>query len=458
MDFISTQHIIVGARQRKVMDRQKLLDLKTSIEQNGLFSPIFVAAIEDGKYALKAGERRLKAITELAVMGTPLFIGSELIPAGTVPAIVVNDISALQSMEVEFEENARREDLTWQERTEALARIYELKKTINPAATNRQIATELAAAKGTSPGAEQVAISRAAFIQRNMERPEVAGARSESEAYRNATRAMQTKFETELARRRMVTAGAKKSLVECRNGDLLDIIPKLDEGQFDGIITDPPYGYGGQGYFPAKTAVKHNYDDDPEYAKKIYRFLITEGFRICKPKAHLMMFCKPELFGWLCEVASQMAWSPFKSPIIWDKGGGYAPWGTLGFKRGYEMIFWATKGGRGLRYTMDDIIRIPKVTEKDHAAEKPVELMAKLIDAMTLPDDYILDPCMGGGSTLVAAKQLKRRALGLELDESYYNLAVSNCSKPEAPTLDSALEQLGAASEQRPLQDNVGTS
>lgn len=441
MHFIPLDTIIVGPRQRTQMDRQKLLDLKLSIAELGLINPIYVEE-QAGKYQLKAGERRLKAVHELSTEGQVIFIGLEPVPSGHIPAIVVNSMPELQSLKVEFEENARREDLTWQERTKALSQIYDLEKALNPNVQKQEVAAQVAQVTGQSANTVRQHLARAELIQRHMERPEVSGARSEGEAYRNATRFVQQRFESELAKRRMARASSATSLVECRYGDLFDIIPKLDEGQFDAIITDPPYGYGGQGYFPAKTAVKHHYDDDPEAAKKIYNFLITEGFRICKQKAHLMMFCKPEFFGWLCERASQMAWSPFKSPIIWDKGGGYAPWGTLGFKRGYEMIFWATKGGRGLRYTMDDIIRIPKVTEKDHAAEKPIELMSKFIDAMTLPDDYILDPCMGSGATLVAAKQLKRRALGVELDEGYYNLAVSNCSSNPTQTLEGALSTI----------------
>lgn len=59
----------------------------------------------------------------------------------------------------------------------------------------------------------------------------------------------------------------------------------------------------------------------------------------------------------------------------------------------------------------------------DHPTEKPVGLIANLITAVTKPDDLILDPFAGSGSTLVAAKKSGRRFIGVELDDEYYEKA-----------------------------------
>lgn len=58
-----------------------------------------------------------------------------------------------------------------------------------------------------------------------------------------------------------------------------------------------------------------------------------------------------------------------------------------------------------------------------HPTEKPVGLIANLITAVTKPDDLILDPFAGSGSTLVAAKKSGRRFIGVELDDEYYEKA-----------------------------------
>lgn len=58
-----------------------------------------------------------------------------------------------------------------------------------------------------------------------------------------------------------------------------------------------------------------------------------------------------------------------------------------------------------------------------HPAPFPVELPARLIELYTFEDDLVLDPFMGSGSTLVAASQLGRRAVGYDLDPAYVDLA-----------------------------------
>ena len=58
-----------------------------------------------------------------------------------------------------------------------------------------------------------------------------------------------------------------------------------------------------------------------------------------------------------------------------------------------------------------------------HEAQKPIHLMKTLIELVTLEGQVVLDPFMGSGSTIVAAKQLNREYIGFEIDEEYYNIA-----------------------------------
>lgn len=82
-----------------------------------------------------------------------------------------------------------------------------------------------------------------------------------------------------------------------------------------------------------------------------------------------------------------------------------------------------------LRYNhaASNIIRV-NVTEDDkglHPTQKPLELMKLLIELTTIEGQTVLDPFCGSGSTLLAAKQLKREYIGVELEQSYYNVALS---------------------------------
>lgn len=58
-----------------------------------------------------------------------------------------------------------------------------------------------------------------------------------------------------------------------------------------------------------------------------------------------------------------------------------------------------------------------------HPNEKPVTLMRRLVEGLTAPGDVVLDPFMGSGTTLRAAKDLGRKAIGVELEERYCEIA-----------------------------------
>ncbi len=88
-----------------------------------------------------------------------------------------------------------------------------------------------------------------------------------------------------------------------------------------------------------------------------------------------------------------------------------------------------------------ELVRILKPTghlfvfcNRDHPVEKPVELIKELIEPTTFEGDVIFDPFLGGGSTCLAAQQLKRNYFGMELDHDYFEIA-SNKLKNNQKTL-----------------------
>lgn len=60
-----------------------------------------------------------------------------------------------------------------------------------------------------------------------------------------------------------------------------------------------------------------------------------------------------------------------------------------------------------------------------HPAPFPVELPKRCIKLLSYVDDIILDPFMGSGSTILAAKETHRRAIGLDFEENYCKIAVN---------------------------------
>lgn len=114
--------------------------------------------------------------------------------------------------------------------------------------------------------------------------------------------------------------------------------------------------------------------------------------------------------------------------LIWDKGDWPGmgdltlPWGPS-----TEEIYVIGTGFMGQR--RGSIIRDPHRPQgDDHPNAKPVALMARLLEACR-PDWVVLDPFMGGGSTLVAAKVLGRKAIGIEIDEGWCEHAARRCSQ-----------------------------
>ena len=72
---------------------------------------------------------------------------------------------------------------------------------------------------------------------------------------------------------------------------------------------------------------------------------------------------------------------------------------------------------------LKDINVVPNRNGTIHPTQKPVELCEYLIKTFTNENDIILDNCCGSGTTLLAAKNLNRKFIGIEKDEKYYKIS-----------------------------------
>ena len=78
------------------------------------------------------------------------------------------------------------------------------------------------------------------------------------------------------------------------------------------------------------------------------------------------------------------------------------------------------------------MIKAPPVSDKVHIAEKPERVMEWLIP-LTPPGGLVVDPFMGSGTTLVAARRLGRRAIGIEVDDSAIETAIRRLAQADLP-------------------------
>ena len=113
--------------------------------------------------------------------------------------------------------------------------------------------------------------------------------------------------------------------------------------------------------------------------------------------------------------------------LIWDtKGANGMGDLSIPWKPSHQEIYVWGSGFVGHRGS--DVLSFPPEQSfgRDHPHAKPVDLMQELVGKTT---GTVLDPFMGSGTTLVAAKNLGRKAIGIEIEERYCEIAALRCSQ-----------------------------
>jgi DNA modification methylase len=198
----------------------------------------------------------------------------------------------------------------------------------------------------------------------------------------------------------------------------------------DVLVTDPPYGmkYKSNKLNKARSADPIANDETAE----------------CRDAALAEWGEKPAVAFGTWRVLKPAS---VKNVLIWDKGtdlgmgavnGVATPWG-LSHEEIYILGKWPAlvPGGRvregGTPSRVPSVLRVPKPNNAsadritDHPTPKPVPLMERLIERC--PPGVIADPFAGSGATLIAAKNLGRRVIGVELEERYCEIIANRCAQ-----------------------------
>lgn len=411
MQTIPIDDVVVDdVRIRRHFDEDAILELTKSIQANGLIHAPTIRFDAAGKAILVAGERRLRALRIVLAAGHPLIYNGTVVPPGHIPYTTLADLPDWQVYTIELEENTVRKDISWQERVEAEAKLHELKRLANPSHT---IADTAAIVHGANPTPSEIHQTKINVrLAEHLDDPDIRGAKDEREATKIARRKLENLFTEALAERIDNTASSHRLL----EGSCLDLLDTLEPASVDCMVTDPPYGIDADTFTKQSGAVdgaEHHYDDSFEAADAVVTAIANAA--CMKPAAHIWMFCDNRRFNIWADRFRDAGWYVWPHPIIWDKCGVGALMGAAnGPRHTYETILFAQRGGRPIRQVFADVLRVRAETDKQHAAQKPVDLFRQLIEFSCVPGDTVLDVCAGSGTIFPAATLTKTRAIGME--------------------------------------------
>ena len=235
-------------------------------------------------------------------------------------------------------------------------------------------------------------------------------------------------------------------------GDCLEILPTLPNESADMIWTDPPYGHSnadgdllsrraeavGDGVASKAEAIAN---DDADGMRLVVDGMLTEAARILRKDCCCCCCCccggggpRPT-FAWVAQRMDEGGFSFFHS-VIWDKKNPGMGWR---YRRQHEMVMVSHRKGGKLAWADENIkqpniISLSKPRAGEHPNEKPVDLPKRFIGLHTKHGQMVIDPFMGSGTTGIAAHELGRHFIGIELHEPYFDIAcqrIENAQRQE---------------------------
>lgn len=422
-------------RQRREFDPEALTDLANSISAHGLLHAIVVRETPNG-VTLVAGERRLRAMETIWMVGGSIRHNGQSYPPETVPAVTLGELDPIAAEEAELDENLRREDLTWQEEAAAIKRLHDLRtkqaqllgQTHSVADTAREVYSESAAVKsGGSLGEVHQQTRNAIILADHLDNPDVAKAKNSKEAFKVLKKQEETRKNVELAER--IGKSFNSSAHTLLHEDCLEWLAVCPANSFDVILTDPPYGMGADAFGDGAGRLvnsEHHYKDDVGSWRSLMQRVVPEFFRIAKPQAHAYIFCDFDRFHELKGMMQDAGWKVFRTPIInYKPNSGRVPLPEHGPRRQYELCLYAIKGNKPVTAIYSDVIQTTLEENLTHGAQKPIELYVNLLRRSCRPGDLVIDPFAGSGTIFPAAHSMKVRATGIEKNPEYFGIAVS---------------------------------
>lgn len=192
------------------------------------------------------------------------------------------------------------------------------------------------------------------------------------------------------------------------HGDCRDLLPPF---RVHATITDPPYNVGIE------------YGEGTDDGRVDYAEWCASWFRAVRAQSDFVAL-SPGIanVGLWTRIAGDPDWI-----MAWHKPGAMGRC-VVGFNNWEPVLLWGKLRGRA---TADSFTAplVSRTLGDGHPCPKPVKWGRALVSALTKPGDTVLDPFAGSGTVLLACKYLGRRAIGIEIDERYCEIAARRCSQ-----------------------------
>ena len=211
------------------------------------------------------------------------------------------------------------------------------------------------------------------------------------------------------------------------HGDAIETLQGMKDGSVDTLVTDPPYFLPAAHYSVRSGSFRSL--SDLSMLEHFFRDTFAESARVLRSTGTGYIFCDGQSYPAFYAVG--YAHFHRLRPLIWDKQvsiNGYD------WRHQHELILYVTMPEAPRTPTGDgDVLReraVP-IGDRDHLAQKPVSLLQKLIDKTCPEGGVVLEPFAGSGSTLIAAQQLGRKAIGIEAEERYCEVAAKRLERKQ---------------------------
>jgi site-specific DNA-methyltransferase (adenine-specific) len=213
--------------------------------------------------------------------------------------------------------------------------------------------------------------------------------------------------------------------------DASDVGPLTNGALADCLWTDPPYGVAYEGKTERHLRIRN---DDPETSDDV----IAGAFRLAPlgPSSPFYVSAPAGPRSSAFRAAIAAAGWRLHQELVWSKGS--IVLGHSDYQYAHEPILYgytagAGRPGRGRHpgshwygdNSESSVLEYPKpAANRDHPTAKPVALVARCLRNSTRPGDLVYEPFAGSGTTLIAAEQLGRRCVAMEVDPRYAQVTI----------------------------------